>query len=165
MQVNSGEALTFEERAGSPKMVDTKRLTPATSRALKRFERIVKSIGGVFSIQSAYRPRAYQAHLRDVWDKWMDLRYNGEMQCEAIRSQVQQEFQRHGLLETQRPVPVSDHTLGIGFDASVSVPAGARLKRRRVTIDLLARLSGFRRPDVFRDPVHFRLISKRNYRA
>ncbi len=166
-EVRDREALKFEGRAGSPDVVDRRRLTPATSRALARFERVVKSIGGVFSLQSGYRPKGYQAHLRDVWDKWMlTMRNNVEPQCDALRAQVQMEFQRHGLLETQRPAPLSDHTLGIGFDASVFVPAGARLKRRRVTVDLLARLSGFKRPDVYRDPVHFRLVAgKRTYRG
>jgi hypothetical protein len=134
--------------------------------ALKRFQRIALSVGATVDLRSAYRPAAYQAHLQDVWDKWMlQLRDNRQPQCQELRSQVEQEFQRHQLLPTQRPVTRSDHTLGVGFDASVSIPAGARLGRRRVTVDLLARLSGIRRPDVLRDPVHFRLVGGRGLRS
>jgi hypothetical protein len=61
-------------------------------------------------------------------------------------------------MESQRPVSYSDHTRGVGFDATVIMPAGARLKRRRVSVDLLALLVGVRRPDILHDPVHFRLV-------
>jgi hypothetical protein len=161
-ELSDAEALAFEQGGGSASAVNTGGLTSATARALGRFMRVVRSVGGVLALNSAYRPAAYQAHLRVVWETWMlQLRDNHEPQCQTLRAQVQQEFWRHHLLERQRPVPVSDHTLGIGFDAAVSIPAGARLHRRRVTLDHLARLAGILRPDVFRDPVHFRLIGAR----
>jgi hypothetical protein len=70
---------------------------------------------------------------------------------------VEHEFITHQLLESQRPATSSDHTRGISFDASVLLPARARLNRRRVTIDRLARMAGIRRPALRSDPVHFRL--------
>ena len=36
-----------------------------------------------------------------------------------------------------------------------------RARRRRVSLDRLARLAGMMRPDIRRDPVHFRLIGGR----
>ena len=109
-------------------------------------------------LKSAYRPPAYQAHLQEVWDKWMTVRSNRDPNCTEVRARVQMEFERHRLLESQRPVTFSDHTRGNAFDAAVFLPAGAKLARRRVTLDKLARLSGVQRPDIARDPVHFRLI-------
>jgi hypothetical protein len=115
------------------------------------------SVGGTFELKSAYRPPAYQAHLQQVWYKWMELRNNKELGCQVLRAQVENEFTRHDLLESQKPVTFSDHTRGLAFDAAVSVPAKAHLMKRRVSLDRLASLAGIRRPDVFRDPVHFKL--------
>jgi hypothetical protein len=160
--ITDPQAIAFEEGGSLHK----DGLTKATVRALSKFERIVSSIGGAVALKSAYRPLAYQAHLQAVWDKWvLVLRDNHQPQCGALRAEVHREFARHRLLETQRPVAISDHTLGIGFDAQVIVPEGARLRRRRATLDLLAKVSGFLRPDVFRDPVHFRLIGGRTLSA
>jgi len=136
-------------------------LTPGASRALARFETIVAARGGSFTLTSAYRPSTYQAHLRDVWFKWMvELKDNQDPSCVELKAQVGNEFVRHGLLPTQHPVEVSDHTLGIGFDAAILLPSGKR-KRSRISLDRLARLAGVSRPDIRRDPVHFRLIGGR----
>jgi len=54
-----------------------------------------------------------------------------------LKAQAQEEFTRHQLLETQRPVAFSDHTRGIGSMRRYT--AGfARLKRRKFGIDSLA---------------------------
>jgi D-alanyl-D-alanine dipeptidase len=153
------EALAFEASVGTTEVVDTADLTPATARALTRFQQVVTSAGGTFELKSAYRPPAYQDHLQAVWDKWMlELRRNLKKGCQALRTDVGEDFARHHLMESQRPVSYSDHTRGVGFDATVIMPAGARLKRRRVSVDLLALLVGVRRPDILHDPVHFRLV-------
>jgi hypothetical protein len=128
------------------------------SRALVRFQKVVQSVGGSLDLKSAYRPPAYQRHLQQVWDKWKQLRNNNVAACQDLRAQVQQEFARHNLLETQRPVTSSDHTRGLAFDAVVVIPASARIKRRKATLDSLARSAGLRRPDIGRDPVHFKFV-------
>ncbi len=147
------------EDGGSP--LNLQGLTARTSKALSRFENLVEARGGSFTLTSAYRPATYQAHLRDVWHKWVDeLRDNHDPACVDLKAQVGNEFSRHGLLATQHPVEISDHTLGIGFDAAVVLPAAKR-KRARVSLDRLARLAGVLRPAIRRDPVHFRLIGGR----
>jgi hypothetical protein len=55
----------------------------------------------------------------------------------------------------------SDHTRGLAFDATVLMPPAARLKKVSVTLDRLALLAGIMRPDVVRDPVHYKLIPGR----
>lgn len=154
------QAIAFESNAGSPAVVNLDGLTPFTARALARFQRIVTSAGGSIFVTSAYRPSAYQEHLQAVWDKWMlELRDNREPECQSLRTEVYDEFTRHQLLATQRPVAFSDHTRGISFDASVQLPRLKRSHRRRLSIDALARRAGVKRPDISRDPVHFRTIA------
>ena len=152
------EALAFEN-ATAP---DTGGLEPAMVRALEKFRQLVSSAGGTFELKSGYRPLSYQAHLQAVWFKWMlVLRNNRQPACQALRAQVGEEFARHHLLETQSPVTASDHTRGLAFDATVIVPGVTRLKKRRVSLDRLALLAGIRRPDILRDPVHFKLAIAR----
>jgi D-alanyl-D-alanine dipeptidase len=159
--ITDAQAIAFEGSVGSTAVVNTEGLTAATARALARFQKIIAAIGGTLRLTSAYRPSPYQEHLQAVWDKWMlEFRHNQDPGCQSLRAEVEQEFTRHQLLETQRPVPFSDHTRGIGFDAAVTLPNSGR-HRRRVGPDRLARLAGLRRPDVLHDPVHFRFVGKR----
>lgn len=142
---------------------DTDGLLPAMSEALEKFRRLVTSAGGTFDLKSAYRPMAYQEHLQQVWFKWMrELRFNHQPACQALRAQVEEEFTRHKLMPTQMPVTDSDHTRGMAFDAAISIPWPVRstARRRRVglSVDRLALMAGLRRPDIRRDPVHYKLV-------
>ena len=139
--------------------VDTSGLTKATANALARLRQLVASLGGTLKLSSAYRPPAYQEHLQAIWDKWKALKANRLKDCRSLRTQVSAEFRRHGLLKSQRPVSNSDHTRGVGIDAALVLPSRTRRKRSRVSLDSLARAVGFHRPDVRRDPVHFRLLA------
>jgi len=145
--------------------LDTHDLTSGMARALVRFRSLVLSLGGSIELKSAYRPPAYQLHLQQVWDKWMQLRNNQMAGCQVLKAQVHDEFLRHHLLESQRPVSSSDHTRGLAFDATVVLPRNAHIRRRRVTLDALARLAGLRRPDILHDPVHFKYIGGRIVRG
>jgi hypothetical protein len=157
-EIEDPEALTFENNAESVP-ADLDGLMPDTAQALDIFREMVTSSGGTFELKSAYRPPAYQAHLHDVWVKWMkELRNNRTANCQALREEVGAEFKRHQLLARQQPVPASDHALGLAFDAAVVMPRAARLNRKRVTVDKLATLAGIRRPNSRRDPVHFTLL-------
>jgi len=160
-EIEDPDAQAFEKNAESaPAALDG--LMPDTAQALDTFKEMVTSVGGTFELKSAYRPLAYQAHLHDVWVKWVkELRNNRTSGCQALREEVGAEFRRHQLLVKQQPVPVSDHTLGLAFDAAVAMPRAARLNRRRVTVDKLAALAGIRRPNSRRDPVHFTLLPQR----
>jgi hypothetical protein len=155
-------AISLEQRTGP--VVDLDGLTPRTSKALNRFEGLVEKHGGSMMLTSAFRPEAYQQHLRDVWYKWMtELKDNQDPSCADLKAEVGDEFVRHQLLPTQHPVMVSDHTLGIGFDAAVALPPQTTKKKRsfRISLDRIAHLAGMMRPDIGRDPVHFRLIGGR----
>jgi hypothetical protein len=148
------EAWEFEASV-SP---STTGLVPAMTRALAKFEQLVSSAGGTFVLKSAYRPPSYQAHLQQVWYKWMELRNNSDPGCQELRAEVHNEFAGHHLIESQKPVTSSDHTRGLAFDATVVMPAPTRLKKVVVSLDRLALLAGIMRPDVIRDPVHYKLV-------
>ncbi|HEU0368072.1 MAG TPA: hypothetical protein VFR42_02605 [Candidatus Acidoferrum sp.] len=148
----------LEASSGSD-VVDVENMVPAAARALDRFQSKVEGLGGTIVLKSAYRPASYQKHLQNVWYKWMDeLRNNNDRGCQALRAQVQDEFTRHRLIETQHPVAISDHTRGLAFDATVALPASARIGRRRMTLDGVARLAGLMRPAIAADPVHFKFL-------
>jgi hypothetical protein len=152
------QTVRFENSDGP----DTEGLSPEMTQALEKFRKLVASNGGSIDIKSAYRPSTYQEHLQQVWYKWMrELRYNHQPGCQALRTQVGEEFTRHKLMPTQIPVTDSDHTRGWAVDAAVMLPRPVRTKKRRVgvSLDYLARLAGLMRPDVRRDPVHFKLVA------
>lgn len=160
-EIEDPDALAFEKNAESAP-ADLDRLMPDTAQALDAFKEMVTSLGGTFELKSAYRPPAYQAHLHDVWVKWVkELRGNRTAGCQALREEAGAEFRRHQLLVKQQPVPVSDHALGLAFDAAVAMPRAARLNRKRVTVDKLAALAGIKRPNSRRDPVHFTMLPQR----
>ena len=144
-------------------VVDVEDMIPAAAVALGKFQDKVASVGGKMVLKSAYRPAAYQKHLQNVWYKWMsELKDNDDSACQTLRSDVQEEFTRHRLIETQHPVAVSDHTRGLAFDATVDLPPKAKMGRRKVTLDGLARLAGLLRPAIMADPVHFKFLGLPN---
>jgi hypothetical protein len=155
------EALEFEANV-TP---HTEGLVPAMTRALQKFEQLVSSMGGTFVLKSAYRPPAYQAHLQQVWFAWMELRDNHEPGCHELRSEVEAEFVGHHLIESQKPVNSSDHTRGLAFDATVFMPPVTPKRKTPVSLDLLALRAGIVRPDIVRDPVHYKLVVVRERHA
>lgn len=137
-------ALNFE--AGNT--VDTDDLQANMQTALDCVQAAVADAGGTVTVSSAYRPPAYQAHLREVWDKWRLLRDRREPECADLRTQVQQEFNRHGLLLTQQPAsPNGPHTQGAAIDMRSSLPIAQFLN--------IANGCQLTRPLPATDPVHF----------
>jgi hypothetical protein len=98
-------------------------------------------------ITSAFRPQAYQNHLREIWDKRQLLLTITTPECREIRDEVTTEFALHSLVA--RPANVSNHSNGNAFDARVrDLPAGQN-------IDTLAGQCNLTRPEPDADPVHF----------
>jgi D-alanyl-D-alanine dipeptidase len=160
-EIETLEALEFEKNAEAAP-ADINGLTPDAAQALDTFKGLVDAVGGTFDLKSAYRPPEYQAHLHEVWIKWVKyLRNNRTKGCRALREEVGAEFARHKLLLRQQPVSDSDHERGLAIDAAVAMPRGARLNGRRTTVDKLAAMSGMMRPSGRRDPVHFKLRAQR----
>jgi hypothetical protein len=91
----------------------------------------------------------------------MELRNRHDPGCQALRAQVEAEFKGHNLIESQKPVTSSDHTRGLAFDAIVLMPAASPKVKHPLNLDRLAQLAGVMRPDIARDPVHFKLVVRR----
>jgi len=128
--------------------VDTDDLQQNMQDALTCLEGAVEAANGTIAISSAYRPPAYQQHLREVWDRWHLLRDHREEECNDLRTTVQGEFQRHGLLDTQRPATAGGpHTQGAAIDMRSSLTLQQFLP--------LALQCNLIRPLPVTDPVHF----------
>jgi RHS repeat-associated protein len=148
--ITDPDAQRFENNPGT---VDVAHLTPAMQTAVTCFENAVRNAGGSFAINSAWRPAAYQRHLREVWDKHMALRNNNSAECANTRAAAAAEFNRHGLIPNAgaRPAAHSDHTRGLAIDAAIAgLPRG-------VDVDNLGAQCNLNRP-VAGDPVHWVLI-------
>lgn len=141
-------ALQFE----NGNQIDTTNLTAAALAGLNCMRGRVAELGGTFSLSSAYRPVPYQTHLREVWDTWMAIRNKTSPECESLKLEVQREFQKHGLLISQRPAagsPNAPHARGVAFDATIrSLPAAQ-------TVDTVASTCSMYRPWPGNDPVHY----------
>ncbi|QEY16047.1 MULTISPECIES: M15 family metallopeptidase [unclassified Cellvibrio] len=137
-------ALAFE----GGQTVDTANLTAEMQTALSCVQTAVAEEGGTVRVNSAYRPPEYQNHLRAVWDKWNLLRNMREPECSDLRDEIQAEFQRHGLLLTQRPATgTGPHTEGRAIDMRSSLTTARFL-------EITGQCSLYRRLPVT-DPVHF----------
>jgi hypothetical protein len=78
----------------------------------------VTNYGGSYSLKSAYRPVAYQKHLREVYYAWKDLKGRREAECEDLLLEVKAEAQKHGI--AYPPAVTSNHSKGNAFDLAIS---------------------------------------------
>lgn len=137
-------ALRFE----SGDKIDEADLVPAMQTALGCVRAAVSDAGGSFFLLSAYRPVQYQSHIREVWDKWRLLRDRREPECLNLRTVVQNEFEGHKLLISQRPASSGGpHTLGLAIDIQSTLPIQQLLDS--------ADQCQLYRPLPATDPVHF----------
>lgn len=73
-----------------------------------------------FTVVSAYRPPAYQTHLKEVHTKWCvnGLQNNTDPACSAVKSAVSAEMAAHGLSCSRPVATVSNHSNGTAIDIS-----------------------------------------------
>lgn len=146
-EITDPVALDFE--AGNTIRVDM--LTPAASAGLSCMRAEVAQHRGNLRLNSAWRAVPYQAHLRDVYDRWQLLRNNTSAACRDLKQRVNTEFTQHSLIASQRPAagsPTAPHALGIAIDASITGLTGGE------TRDSVARTCGMYRPFP-NDPPHY----------
>ena len=127
--------------------VDPNRLTESMRTGLACLRTAVTGAGGTYSdLTSGYRPTEYQQHLREVYDRHIELQDHREQACQAIRNDVEIEFSHHQF--AHRPASATGpHTRGEAFDLPFTLPPGQN-------IDSLAASCQLRRP-LTRDRVHF----------
>lgn len=84
---------------------------------------LIQGAGGTANITSAYRPQAYQDHLREVWDNARTLASHPETACDTVRAAVNAEMANHALNVTRPVAQISNHRAGNAADISWSLPA------------------------------------------
>jgi hypothetical protein len=91
---------------------DIANLSPQMQIASQCFQTAVIDAGGTFRFKSAYRPKEYNLHLQEVWDKWDEFKDNVLPACQARRAEIENHFNQHELQtnDTARPHTYSAHT-------------------------------------------------------
>src|SRR5207302_344000 len=144
--ITDADAQRFEAARGN--IVDLGNLTPAMRIAVDAFAQAVSDDGGQIHINSAFRPQAYQDHLRELWAVRIAgtrLSPNQRNVCAVQLAQIRQDFNSHGL--RYPPARNSKHTQGLAIDANVTLPAGITLQDVLEQVGLVQAVS--------EDGVHF----------
>jgi hypothetical protein len=107
------EAIEHEQGkySGRPDMSKVDERVVAGAECVKQK---VKALGRIARITSGYRPAAYQAHLREIWDKWKLLETNSDPACADVKNTVKEHWDKHGLV--YQPAKTSPHSKGIAVD-------------------------------------------------
>jgi Nidogen-like/Thrombospondin type 3 repeat len=162
-QIEAPETFSTQQIGGHPVRVSSRALLSGLSAdmqaAVNSFIAALAALpgAGVPVINSAFRPQAYQDHLRAIRDRANQLGArvangsvtftNTDPECADLRNQIARELLDHRL--GNNPVArVSDHGSGHAIDINPNAPAGT-------DIDALAAQSGLSHPLPVRDPVHF----------
>lgn len=95
----------------------------------------------LFLSWSAYRPQAYQNHLRQVRDRAIALQGNTDPECAQLKLRVNAEMANHRLTIDRPVAQMSLHTSGRAVDISWSLPGSSDPGAR---IDELAIQAGLR---------------------
>ena len=96
---------------------DESGLSAATQTALSCLRTAVAANGGMFRVESGFRPASYQTHLREVWDKHETVSAWPEGLCTDVKTNVKTEWDRHSPFG-YRPAVRSRHSSGTAFDAN-----------------------------------------------
>ena len=134
---------------------DLSRVKPALASGITCLMDAVVAAGGAARVNSALRPERYQNHLRNLWDLYMEFEEDHNIRaCDVQRAKVAADFNRHGLLVTQRPASASGpHTTGDAVDVGIRFQSNSS-----ANIDDLASGCGVYRPIPINDPPHFKLV-------
>ena len=132
--------------------INTDRLNALTKKGLSCMEHLTRSLGGNFTLTSAYRPASYQEHLHNVWETKEDLLISIQPKeyCAAIQNETDKEMSKHGLItEPAEGNPYAPHSRGNAIDAVIQgLPAPH-------TVDTIAEECGMYRRMPEADPVHY----------
>lgn len=85
-----------------------------------KFIKHVESKKGKVTVNSVYRPLAYQAHLYEVVKKWEYIKDNANPDCATLKEKIRKEKQKHGLGSVvSSPDGCAPHVKGTGIDLSI----------------------------------------------
>jgi hypothetical protein len=158
--MENGNPVTFKSNDANVQ----KNLT-ALQTAFNSFKTLLISKGDTVTVTSAYRPKAYQAHLYDIYTHSIQLQnnpaYANIASCLPIITDLRREQQKHGVCANTTQCNVSppgvckSHMLGVSIDIQLSGPIN------NAQSSALAATNGI--PLVWQqaqnDPVHYNLIN------
>lgn len=130
------------ERGENP--VIEEKLTDSMKTKLACLRKEVAAAKGILTVNSAWRPPAYQDHFYEIKTKFKALRKNTNPGCSAIKKAVLVEYTHHGL--NGLVGKTSKHSIGEAFDANWS---------SAIAIDQLAGKCNLFRPWPTADRMHF----------
>ena len=116
-------------------------------------------------LTGTFRTKAYQAHLREVWDRWREIAPPIVLPsgCSVIDSTISSQFKYHfptfccrpGYANSSKPGAIQ-HTAGRALDVNIRAIRAAGIDTSwGGELDQIARDAGFYRPYPFSDKVHF----------
>ncbi len=125
-----GNPVTPVSRWGPPDpynndVADINGLTYETYNSWECLKRNANAAGGRITAESAFRPAAYQRHLREAWEKYQIVKHWPADQCTDIQNNIENEFHDvHSLVDQpgKKPAASSKHTQGKAVD--INTPQG-----------------------------------------
>ena len=101
---------------------DESRLSDQMKQILACMRDVAEKNGVVVTdleVSSAYRSAEYQQHLYDIYDRYKALLHNRNPACDALRKQVEDEMDKHGIIgQPMNPANDPQHPLGSATDVS-----------------------------------------------
>lgn len=153
------EALAWEFERKNGRVFDYDNLSTSLQNKLVCMERETALSGGTSRRESAYRPSAYQRHLREVWDKqkeidqnWHSLTAAEKESCAYIFNQVAAEMSKHAIQYPPASNSRHERLPAEAFDLRIDMPSRDRLD---AVIDFNAFGCGLHRFNIYKDPNHF----------
>jgi RHS repeat-associated protein len=107
----------FEAARG--KIFDEFNMTLGTRRAFTCFQAAIRTARGDAVGESGFRPRSYQDHFLDLWEKWKVLQNNKQKECRKLKEEVKNELINIHQI-TGAPIVNSSHVQGTAFDVVIS---------------------------------------------
>ena len=136
--------------------VDEERLTAETKIALAAFRLKIQEKGYVLQVNSAFRPKSYQYHLKEIYMKYHNFRHDDAINCPQLIQTLKNQMLIHKLLTTNlvAPAETAPHATGKCIDISI---LNGTIDLARDQFDGLADQCGLVRPRKVDDKMHYRL--------
>jgi hypothetical protein len=148
----------------------------AIQTAWGKFQTVAKSLGDTATVNSVYRPLAYQQHFHYIYQSAIKLSQNPSAAtnsaCTSIISALKAEEQKHGICKNgypgsstsackvSNPSASSPHVAGIGIDITVSGPVPCAVGNcTTLNNALISKNVGLHFQGISSDPVHFQLTN------
>ena len=137
---------------------DIKDLTANTKIALNKFIESLKNIGFNVRVNSGFRSRSYQYHLKEVFQKYKKINSRKQEDCPDTIKKLKQIYNLKGLRSTKLVANPANAPHSTGKCVDLTIFDKNNKEVDRLNFDELAKQCGLERPYPTRDKVHYRSI-------